>query len=129
MKKIVSLIGALLLTAMLCLPLFGAVETPAASYVFGDVDGDGDITILDVTTIQRILAHMTTDSTGAYTLRGDVDGDGELTSNDVTWLKRHLAHMTVPYPIGDVVEAPTEPETTAPTQKPKSTDPYELPPR
>lgn len=143
MKKIIFCITTVVLIAsMLCLPLFSATGAPApSSYILGDADGNGVVDILDATKIQRILAHLLTDPDGGYTLRGDVDGDQMLTAADVTLIQRHLASLKTKYPIGQLVEAPTEAETiaptveptvaetVAPTQKPTSKpDPYELPP-
>ena len=150
MKKLLFCsVTVLLMICVLCLPLFSATGAPAATYLLGDVDGDGEIGILDVTTAQRILAHLNVNDDGMCAIRGDVDGDGELTSFDVTWIQRYLAHLTVPYPIdteitapteepteveiveptAEPTEAPTEAPTAAPTVKPTSKpDPYELPP-
>lgn len=60
--------------------------------ILGDANGDGEITICDVTAIQRAAA-------GLITLRGpqktlsDVNGDGEITIQDATELQRYIAGM------------------------------------
>ncbi len=56
----------------------------------GDVDGDGRITICDVTAIQRYLAEyeeLTDDQLAA----ADTNGDGNVTIEDVTYLQMYLA--------------------------------------
>ena len=131
MKKITALLLAIAIVCVLGLPFFSASET---SFLLGDVDGDGDVSIIDATIIQRVLADMITDEDGMYTLRGDVDGDGELSVTDVTFIRRYCALLYTPYPIGETVIAPTEAPTetiaptVAPTQRPTAKpDPYELP--
>lgn len=76
------------------------VSTQAPRYL-GDADGDGDITILDVTTIQRSLVSIPVayfDEDAA-----DVDADGETTIIDATFIQRKMAGITVPYRIGESV--------------------------
>lgn len=135
MKKMIALSCAIIMVCMLCVTFFNASET--ASYILGDVNGDGEVDILDATAAQRVLAHLLKDDDGMYAKRGDIDGDGDLTSVDVTYIQRYLAHLPIPYPIDEVVTEPTEPATEeptiapteAPTQGPTSKpDPYELPP-
>ena len=60
--------------------------------MYGNVDGDDVISIIDASYIQRHLAgiiHFTADQ-----LRlGDVDGDGEVTIFDATYIQRWLAGL------------------------------------
>ncbi|MBK6089859.1 dockerin type I repeat-containing protein [Ruminococcus difficilis] len=71
-------------------------------YVLGDVDGDGEVTIIDVSWIQRALADMSV--TACYNeAAGDVNNDGSTDITDVTFIQRYLAGMTVPYPINETV--------------------------
>ncbi|MBQ3265259.1 MAG: dockerin type I repeat-containing protein [Ruminococcus sp.] len=152
MKRVLFCMITVLLIAVLCFPLLSATGAPneSGSYKLGDVDGDGQVTMIDATIIQRVLAHLLNDDDGMYTKRGDVDGDGKLTAADVTWIQRWLAHMSTPYAVGEVI-TPTEPETLEPTEEPteapvvteaptdapteaptvaptQKKDPYELPP-
>ena len=60
--------------------------------VLGDTDGDGKVTILDATAIQRRLADMSTQS--FIEAAADVDGDGKVTILDATAIQRVLAGMT-----------------------------------
>ena len=64
----------------------------------GDADGDGEVTILDVTAIQRWLAGLPTDFNGAA---ADVDGDGDVTILDATYIQRWLVAFDDGYPIGE----------------------------
>lgn len=57
--------------------------------LFGDVNGDGDVTAKDATLLRRYLAegwNVTIDLTAA-----DVNGDSDVTAKDVTLLRRYLA--------------------------------------
>lgn len=56
----------------------------------GDADLDGEVTIFDVTRIQRYLAHMTTFNEQQLLL-ADFDGDGIVTIVDATYIQRFLA--------------------------------------
>ena len=68
--------------------------------ILGDADSDGFVTSVDVTTIQRKLAHMEVlDSYNATA--ADVDGDGEVASVDATLIQRYLAEINVPFSIGE----------------------------
>lgn len=68
-------------------------------YINGDADGDGEIAIMDVTTIQRVLADASKDKDGMITIRGDVDKKG-LSIVDATRVQRFLAEMNDTYNIG-----------------------------
>ena len=140
----------LLIAVVMCMAI---VTASAASYVLGDTDNDGEVTVIDATLAQRILAFMLDDPDKSMSHRADIDRNDNLDSADVTYILRYSALMRTPYPIGELVEDPTEPETQAPTeavteeptneptqapteaptqapaQKPTAKpDPYELPP-
>ena len=69
--------------------------------ICGDADGDGKVTITDVTAIQRALVGLESDLDAAVIARnGDADGNGTLESFDATLIQRKLAELTVSYPIG-----------------------------
>lgn len=72
---------------------------PPVETILGDIDGDGEVTSLDVTYIQRYLAFQ--EIPGFNELAADIDGDGEVSSLDVTWNQRYLAYVDIPYPIGE----------------------------
>ena len=75
---------------------------PITSYVRGDADHDGKVTIIDATKIQRFLAKLVDDPDGYIRLAGDVDGDG-LNIIDATRIQRYLARIENPYNIGEIV--------------------------
>ena len=68
-------------------------------YLLGDADGDNEIGISDVTTIQRYLSGMIEDFDGTIVLCGDLGSDA-LDITDASFIQRWLADMQVPYPIG-----------------------------
>lgn len=72
---------------------------PIAEYILGDADGDGVVTILDATVIQRYLAAYTVKNPDTVVKCGDIAGDG-LDIIDATLIQRFLAEFTVPYDIG-----------------------------
>lgn len=64
-------------------------------YIKGDADGDGEVSIIDATVIQRYEASITT---GAfYKPLADVDGDSDVTVIDATLIQREEAGL---YTIG-----------------------------
>lgn len=84
-------------------------ETPEFTYenkdnyekvIRGDVDGDGFVTIIDVTMIQRKLVQLPVYSFNEKA--ADIDGDG-LDITDATRIQRYLAEFDDPYHIGEVI--------------------------
>lgn len=107
MRRLITGLTALFL--LLSILLCSTVITSAAAHRKGDVDLDGEVTILDATVIQRVLVEMIADSDGHILRYGDIDGGG-LSIMDVTFIQRYLAQMDDGYPIGRLVEdepAPT----------------------
>ena len=92
------------------------IPIQALSHIKGDVDLDGEVTILDATVIQRVLAGMIEDTDGHILRYGDIDGGG-LSIMDVTFIQRYLAQMNDGYPIGKIVD-----EDPQPTEKPTEAD-------
>ena len=75
-------------------------ETPSG-YILGDADGDGKVTILDATAIQRYLADLPVSDSFDYQaacVSGEV-----LSILDATYIQRYLADFDVPYAIGEWV--------------------------
>lgn len=62
--------------------------------VIGDADGDGQITIIDVTIIQCYYANMIDMYLGVRVL--DIDCDGSVTVLDATWIQRKIVAMPMP---------------------------------
>ena len=123
MKKIVAFLVALLVAV-------GSVSVAVAgSCSYGDANGNGQIDIFDVTTIQRYIAKIITiddDLLDAV----DVDGDGEIGIMDCTSVQCYLAKVIEHFPVEDKItptETPTEAPTEAPTQAPvDDTKPNEM---
>ena len=113
-KRIAVILCALLLTVVTAL---SANASQGKSYICGDADCDGDVSILDVTVIQRYMAEIQVpffDETAA-----DVNSDG-LDISDATMIQRFLAGIRISCAIGETVIIPEDP-----TEYP--TDPHELP--
>ena len=72
----------------------------ASPMLLGDVDGDGTVTILDATAIQRYLAAL---PTTFIETAADADGDGGVTILDATAIQRWLASMNAPKGIGQPI--------------------------
>ena len=58
----------------------------------GDVDSDGDVSIVDATTIQRFVAKTIVLSDSAF-VAGDVNSDGDITITDATNIQRFVAKI------------------------------------
>lgn len=105
-----------IISAALCVLLIGSLmwaSANAVGYLVGDVDGDGEVTILDATAIQRRLAGLPVSS--AFNEKAaDTDGDG-LNILDATRIQRWLAGLDDVGSVGENVE------------EPPSADEYELP--
>lgn len=98
MKIINRLIAlCLILSLLLTLPITAAAAdrnaAEAAQGVVGDVDGDGAVTIDDVSVLQAHFAEIMTLSDSAVIL-GDADLSDDTDVNDVTVLQRFLAHFS-----------------------------------
>ena len=77
--------------------VFVSAEPPSDG-ILGDVDGDGTVTIIEATWIQRKLGNMSVPVFNENA--ADVDGDCEVTILDATWIQRYLAGTTCPEGIG-----------------------------
>ena len=76
--------------------------TEPKTIILGDVDGDGEVTIIDATAIQRHLASI---PTATYIEKAaDADEDNEVTIIDATMIQRWLAQL----PANDHIEKPIE---------------------
>nr|WP_316622938.1 dockerin type I repeat-containing protein [uncultured Ruminococcus sp.] len=100
-KKLISILLAVILLASVftVLPISAGAEETVAPTVLGDVDGDGDVTILDATLIRRYEVQLGTLS-DQQQLAADVDGDGKVTILDATWIQRYLISLKAPDGIG-----------------------------
>ncbi len=90
-KKRLFIVAGLLLSAL----LYCFIPT-AASAVFGDIDGDGEISAVDARIILRVSASLQTldkthDEWGVF---GDVNNDGEITAVDARLILRASAQLS-----------------------------------
>ena len=94
--------------------------------LLGDADGDCDVTILDATVIQRMLADLPVDSYNEAA--ADTDSDGDVTILDATFIQRFLAGLPCPAGIGEEIQEPATEEiqdsTTIEHKLVKSVDHY-----
>lgn len=118
----------LMLAGMFAAFLMLTGSASASEIVLGDADGDGDVTINDVTCIQRVLAELPLIG-GFSEAAADIDGNGAVEIADATLIQQWLAEMQTPYPIGTPVTVPDptteptiEPTTEATTQSPTDAD-------
>lgn len=63
------------------------------SAVIGDADGDGDVSIMDATEIQMVLAQIKAWSYDGAEAASDVDGDGDVSIMDATEIQMILAGL------------------------------------
>jgi|GEM_PF-2379042 len=66
------------------------------TYIIGDADGDGQVTVADATLMQRVIADFEQLSE-VRERTADVDGDGKVTILDVTCVQKYLAEHTGGY--------------------------------
>lgn len=95
MRKFTRTIS-ILLSICLILTIFAAAPVSVSAFTYtlwGDVDGDGEISILDADAIMLRLADIIEDA-GFNQALSDVDQDGVLTIMDETCIRRYLAGFT-----------------------------------
>ena len=67
-------------------------SAPHPTYVVGDADGDGEVSIMDATQIQLIVAGLV-ELTDDVKLAADADGDGEVSIMDATQIQLMVAGL------------------------------------
>lgn len=112
---ITALLAAVLLSGIL--PTAGAKDQTC---LIGDADGDGVITILDATKVQRVLVGLDQDKDGMIYLRAGMAGK-TLDILDATTIQRYLVGYSSKYPIGQT-KTFSLPDPVEPTR-----DEYEMP--
>ena len=68
-------------------------------YTIGDCDGNGTVSIEDVTLLQRLLSELEADPDGEIAMRGSVNGK-KLSITDATEIQIFLAGYEVTSPVG-----------------------------
>lgn len=72
------------------------------TYVLGDANGDGEITLMDATVIQRYLSCLPVSDPDVVARNGNITGEG-IEVSAATWIQRHADKMIIPYEVGKVV--------------------------
>ena len=62
--------------------------------IWGDVDGDGSITVADATAVQKYAIDLPTDTRRFNVNVADVNGDGRVSVLDVTCIQKYIAEFT-----------------------------------
>ena len=101
MKRTVSIFLVFILAVSMLTMLGVSAQT---AFVYGDADGDGEVTAVDATVVIRHTVHLMT-LTGDRLRAATVSGDDELTIVDATWIQRKVVRMIDRFPVED-----TEPE-------------------
>ena len=78
----------------------GAYTPGYSDIILGDADGDGKVSIKDVTAVQRHIAEY---EDVANIKAADVNRDGVITIDDATALQMYLAEYDLPYPVGEIL--------------------------
>lgn len=108
---------------------------PSGNAVYGDVNGDGDITIVDATLVQKHVVQLETLSADKQIL-ADVNGDNTISVVDATLIQKYIVQLKDWGRTGDVYQAeqPTTPEPTTaepttvkPTAQPTTAEPTTKP--
>lgn len=108
---------------------------PSGNAVYGDVNGDGDITVVDATLVQKHVVQLETLSADKQIL-ADVNGDNTISVVDATLIQKYVVRLEDWGRTGDVYQAeqPTTPEPTTaepttvkPTAQPTTADPTTKP--
>jgi len=108
---------------------------PSGNAVYGDVNGDGDITVVDATLVQKHVVQLETLSADKQIL-ADVNGDNTISVVDATLIQKYVVQLKDWGRTGDVyqTEQPTTPEPTTaepttvkPTAQPTTAEPTTKP--
>lgn len=99
---------------------------PSGNAVYGDVNGDGDITVVDATLVQKHVVQLETLSADKQIL-ADVNGDNTISVVDATLIQKYIVQLKDWGRTGDVYQAeqPTTPEPT--TAEPTTVKPIAQP--
>lgn len=91
-KKLISIATLFVLMAVSVFSAFAVEDETKNALVYGDVNIDGDITVIDATDIQKYivgLEEFTEDSKSA----ADVDSDGVVSVMDATSIQKYIVGL------------------------------------
>ena len=94
----------------LLLSILSLQEKPVPT-MYGDVDGNGAVTVSDTLSLQKRIARVAQFS-AAQEQYGDVNGDGAITTADVLLIQKYIAHSIDRFP----VQGPEDIEDTKPDE-------------
>lgn len=112
-----KLLSPILCLVLICALIFSTAVFTHAADILGDVDGNGNVAILDATAIQRHLANLDALDESAIR-RGMVCGNDKLSILDATEIQRYLAGLVNRFPTEITPTQPTQPATQPTTQAP-----------
>lgn len=100
---------------------------PSGNAVYGELNGDGDITVVDATLVQKHVVQLETLSADKQIL-ADVNGDNTISVVDATLIQKYIVQLKDWGRTGDVYQAeqPTTPEPTT-TAEPTTVKPTAQP--
>ncbi len=145
MKKFLSILLTTCLFVVSIVPVMAVENNETATYLMGDVDLDGRITVKDATLIQKFVAALEDLHPNKYAV-ADVDNNGNVNVKDATMIQKKIAGIINEFPVRDeeskdevtttpdetIPEKPTKPEPTeppteTPTETPIESEPTEPP--
>ena len=93
-KKMLSVIlsAAICVMSLICVPAY------ADGVKLGDVDGNGDIAMTDVVSVQRYIAKLA-EFTPDQVKAADVDGNNEISMLDVVTMQRYIAKLITSFDV------------------------------
>lgn len=77
---------------------------PVITYILGDADNSGEVSIIDATEVQLLIAQLVQPQDDYTQIRADIDSDGVLSIMDATSIQMFIAGIEVEYPIGETFE-------------------------
>ena len=106
MKKLIAIaITVILLLTASSLGAYadsGDLGSTDLAFLYGDADGDGQVTVMDASLIQYILADLRI--SGSFDEKAaDADQNDIVEVIDATWIQRYEAEIDIPYPVGETV--------------------------
>ena len=114
MKKIITIvITVMMLLTVIPVDAYAESEVTDSTQntiLYGDADGDGTVTIIDVTRIQRHLVGIYPPISEENMKAAVVSGDDELSIIDATLIQRWLVDMISRFPAEEQAQQPTEGE-------------------
>ncbi|MDQ2086550.1 dockerin type I domain-containing protein [Herbivorax sp. ANBcel31] len=122
MRKVRSFLFACLSLSMVFTVLMGVspIETRAntddGEFIYGDLNGDGNIDSTDAALLTRYMLEIISDFPSPDGMKAaDLNGDGEIDSIDYTLLSRRLLDIIDHFPVEDASPTPDPIDTEPPT--------------